>query len=243
MATVDIAELLRRKQAVLAARLGLGDAFSHPTARGDVKEFNWVEMLSDFLPKRYSISRGAFVIDSHGKKTSEIDLVIHDHHFNPELFEAATRRLIPAESVYAVFEIKPSLTGPHLDYAIRKTQEVRRLHRTSVPVVHAGGTHDEDRREPLRITAGILANRSSFSDPFGKTMARKLDAAPKQGRLDIGYAVEHGAFAASYEGKSAAVQIEEAENGLLFFLSHLFTRLQKAGTVPAIDLAAYQETQ
>jgi hypothetical protein len=239
---VDISELLRRKQAVLAARLGLSDAFSHSTARGDVKEFNWVEMLSEFLPNRYRVSRGAFIIDCRGRKTSELDLVIHDNYFHPELFEAATRRLIPAESVYAVFEIKPRLNKPSLDYAIKKTLEVRRLHRTSVPIVHAGGTFDKELREPLWITAGVLTNSSSWQEPFGPSLKRGLEQAPRKGRLELGYAVDNGAFEASYDKDGVSVAQAERDNGLLFFLTRLFTRLQRVGSVPGIDLAGYQAT-
>jgi hypothetical protein len=243
MPRVDLQELLERKQAVLAARLGLSGAFDHPTAQGDVKEFNWVQMLSDFLPSRYRVSRGAFIIDSKGAKTSEIDLVVHDNYFHPELFEEATRRLIPAESVYAVFEIKPALNKTHLAYAIKKAVEVRRLHRTSGAVIQAGGDIPKDEvKKPLWITAGILTSKGSWGEPFGRNLEKGLAAASENGRLELGYAVADGAFEAFYDNSGISIEAEAMKTGLLFFLTRLFTRLQRAGSVPVIDLAAYQDS-
>jgi hypothetical protein len=222
--------------------LGLSDAFDHPTASGDVKEFNWVQMLSEFLPNRYQVSRGAFIIDSRGAKTGEIDLVIHDNHFIPDLFEEARRRLIPAESVYAVFEIKPTLNKPNVEYAIKKALEVRRLHRTNGAVVHAGGViTKEETKKPLWITAGILTSRSLWNDPFGVNLVRAMGSSPEKGRLELGYAIEDGAFDANYPEGDVSIETAEPDTALLFFLGRLFTRLQAAGTVPVIDLAAYHE--
>lgn len=239
MDRVDIPALLRSQQDLLEARLGLSEGFSHPTARGDVKEFNWVQMLTDFLPSRYQVSRGAFIIDSDGRRSSEIDLVIHDNYFHPQLFEAATRRLIPAESVYAIFEIKPKVDKANLKYAIRKTAEVRRLHRTNLPIRDARGDIREP-REALTITSGILASRGTWKDPFGPQLKKHLEAAPMKGRLDLGFAVGDGAFDVEYEKKTASVEIEAQDNGLLFFLTRLNKRLLQGGSVPAIDLGAYQ---
>jgi hypothetical protein len=235
----DLQDLLSRQQTVLSAQLGLGGAFTHPTARGDVSEFNWVEVFDRFLPNRYRVSRGAFVIDSKGKQTSEMDLVVHDNYFHPELFAAAHRRLIPAESVYAVFEIKQRLNKAHIKEAAKKAGEVRRLYRTNLPITHAGGRITEP-NDPLRITAGILTGTSTWSDPLGNIFEREFTGYTGKQELDLAYAVEHGAFARQPrpDGSVQCVR-SDADGGLLLLLTSLFARLQDAGSVPAIDLSAY----
>jgi len=231
-------ELLEAKQTVLEASLGLGERFEHGPSKGDVSEFNWQKVLDDFLPGRYQVSKGAFVIDTKGEQSSETDLVVHDNYFHPIIFEAGNRSFIPAESVYGVFEVKPELNKSYIEQASTKASEVRRLHRTNLPIVHAGGEIKEP-RPPLRILAGILAVSSSWKPPFGGSLVEALAAGFDDGQLDLGYAVQDGAFEADYSEVTPRLEASSSDRGLIFFLTRLFTRLQQVGSVPAIDLAAY----
>ncbi len=115
--------------------------FEHPTARGDIGEGPWHRLLAKFLPRRYQVSK-AFVLDSTGRRSEQIDLVIHDRHFCPLLFEEDDARSVPAESVFAVFEIKPTLHRGVIDYAAAKAKSVRALHRTNRPLVDRGRERD-----------------------------------------------------------------------------------------------------
>ena len=242
MARVDLRELLMRKQSILAATLQASGAFAHPVAKGDVPEVSWHAVLdgrgdeSGFLPARYAVTK-AFVVDADGQTSEQIDLVIHDAHFCPLLFELGGNRYIPAESVYAVFEIKPELTREYVLYAAGKAASVRRLRRTSVEIVHAGGTHKP--REPFSIVAGIVATRSGWSPPFGEALITALQDADESGRLNLGATAQQGAFEVTYHGDTPELTVSDADAGLMFFLTRLYTRLQQLGTVTAIDLAEY----
>ena len=242
MRDIDLHQLLMQKQEQLATQLHAADVLEHPVAKGDVGELNWQAALdgrhgqAGFLPGRYAVS-GAFIIDSNSATSDQIDLVIHDAHFCPLFFEAGGNRYIPAESVYAVFEVKPELTRDYVLYAAEKAASVRALRRTSVPIVHAGGEFSP--REPFEILAGVLARRSSWSPPLGDSLVTALADANPQGRLDIGATTESGAFEVSYGAASPELTISDPDAGLMFFLTHLYTRLQQLGTVTAIDLAEY----
>jgi hypothetical protein len=122
-------------------------------------------------------------------------------------------------------------------YAIEKAASVRDLHRTSLPIVHAGGEYMA--REPFDILAGILALRSSWSPPFGGSFEAALGGGDGQGRLDLGCAIVHGAFDVRQANGGREITTSEPEASLMFFVLHLFGRLQQLGTVPAIDLAEY----
>jgi hypothetical protein len=239
---VNLHDLLLAKQEILRSHLAASSAHWHPDAKGDVGEVNWEAALDGrhgregFLPSRYAVS-SAYVIDADGNRSQQIDLVIHDAHFCPLLFEQAGHRYIPAESVYAVFEIKPELTRDYVLYAADKAASVRSLRRTSVPIVHAGGTFKP--REPFRIIAGILATRSGWSDPFGKPLQDALRDSCRDGHLDIGAVAEQGAFEVRYESGAPELTLSEPEAGLMFFLTRLYTLLQQLGTVVAVDLSAY----
>lgn len=242
MADVDLHRLLMHKQQVLSARLHSAEGFQHPVAKGDVSELNWEAVLDGrhgrggFLPSRYAVS-GAFIIDADGHTSEQIDLVVHDAHFCPLFFEEGDNRYIPAESVYAVFEIKPKMDRTNLLYAGKKAASVRRLRRTSVPIVHAGGTFEP--RKPFKILAGILTTSSGWTPSFGEPLEKGLKEIEGLGQLDFGVTAEHGAFEVSYGDDGFDLTVSEAEAGLMFFLTRLYTRLQNLGTVTAIDLSEY----
>jgi uncharacterized protein DUF6602 len=240
---VDLRSLLLAKQEILRAELAATGTHWHPDAKGEVAEVNWEAVLdgrhgsAGFLPSRYAVSK-AYVIDAEGNRSEQIDLVIHDAHFCPLLFEQAGNRYIPAESVYAVFEVKPELTRENVLYAAKKAASVRALRRTSVPIVHAGGTYEP--RAPFEILAGILTTRSGWSPPLGDPLVEALRDTDAAGRLDLGAVAEAGSFEASHP-EEGGVQLtrSEPEGGLIFFLTRLYTRLQQLGTVTAVDLSAY----
>ncbi len=242
-ATVDLRGLLLAKQGILQAHLAASSAHWHPDAKGDVGEVNWAAALDGrhdrggFLPSRYAVS-SAFIIDADGNRSDQIDLVIHDAHFCPLLFEQAGHRYIPAESVYAAFEVKPELNRDYVLYAAEKAASVRALRRTSVPIVWIGGTSKP--RPPFSIITGILTTRSGWSPMAGDPLINALRDANQAGRLDLGAVAGAGAFEVQYdESGEPHLDASEPDGWLMFFLTRLYTRLQQLGTVTAIDLSAY----
>jgi hypothetical protein len=210
---------------------------THPGAKGDSAELNWKALLDDHLPSRYRVAKG-FVIDSHGGVSDEIDLVVYDRQYSPLLFNRDGVLYVPAESVYAVLEVKQQLDKGTVDYAGRKAASVRALTRTSVPVPHAGGVYEP--RALFRIIAGVVALESSWNPPMGEPLVRVLGGAKAEARLDIVCALRHGAWDLQYgDDCHIKVNASAADAGLVFFLLRLLARLQSVGTAPAIDLAAY----
>jgi hypothetical protein len=243
MGTVSLRELLMQKQSVLAAQLAGSEVFSHPVAKGDVGEVHWQGVLDSrhgnkgFLPARYAISK-AFVVDADGNTSEQIDIVIHDAHFCPLLFELGDNCYIPAESVYAVLEVKTEMNRDDVLYAADKAASVRALRRTSLPIIHAGGAFSP--REPFPILAGILATRTGWSPPLGDALVTALTDSNEAGRLDLGATAEDGAFEVTYaRDGTPELTKSEPDTGLMFFLSRLYSRLQQLGTVTAIDLSDY----
>src|SRR3546814_8384516 len=86
--------------------------------------------LHDALPI-YEARKG-FVVDSRGVFSQQIDVIIHDRQYSPFVFTFKGTDVVPAESVYAVFEAKQELTAAYIRYAGEKAASVRRLHRTSL---------------------------------------------------------------------------------------------------------------
>ncbi len=240
----DLADAFFKRQEKLRSDLGVGDIAEHPGTKGDDAELNWLRMLEGFLPRRYGASQ-AFVVDYTGHRSEQVDLVIHDRHFSPLLFEVGNASYIPAESVYAAFEVKQDLDKDHIEYAAGKIASVRLLHRTTIPVPHAGGTFDPV--VPRRIIGGVLTRRSRWSPPFGSAFEESLHALDDRDPdgltwgLDIGCAVEHGSFQITRDLTSRSTRIEHsvADVALINFVMQLLGKLQAVGSAPAIDYAAY----
>jgi hypothetical protein len=148
------------------------------------------------------------------------------------------QKYIPAESVYAAFEVKQELTKGDIEYAAEKAASVRRLHRTNIAFDNAG-TRTEP-RELFTIATGILTTESRWTPPFGDAFYDAIVAtAGDLSRIDLGCALQDGTFDVEWSGDSAAIIISEADGALMAFLLRLFARLQTMGTVRAIDIAAY----
>jgi hypothetical protein len=236
--TDRLTEILDGLQARLEGGLrGNRAAVTHPGARGEASEEDWLRILNDHLPRRYQADR-AFVIDSRGECSEQIDIVIYDRQYSPFLYNQANQRYVPAESVYAVFEVKQDLSREHVLYAGQKAASVRRLRRTSSAVPHVEGVA---KPRPLpRIVAGIVAYQSSWTPPFGDSFQNALRELKAEQQLDLGCALMHGIFEAQYPAPGeVALTVVEGPRSLVQFLMRLLKQLQALATAPAIDYEAY----
>lgn len=207
-------------------------SFGHPVTKGDASEHVWLELLQTYLPLRYR-SEKAHIVDSNGVFSEQLDVVVFDRQYSPFIFNYEQQIIVPAESVYAAFEAKQVINAEHIDYAQRKMVSVRRLHRTSLPIPHAGGTYPP---KPLaHILGGILTFESEWSPPLGDSLVRALSQGPDD-RLDLGCVAAHGIFACDDTGCHRITPIGKPATA---FLLELIARLQNSATVPMIDTRAY----
>lgn len=212
-------------------------AVTHPGARGEATEEDWLRVLKEHLPHRYQADR-AFVIDSQGACSEQIDVVIYDRQYSPLLFNQSNQRFVPAESVYGVLEVKQDLSREHVRYAGEKAASVRRLHRTSAPVPHVEGVAKPRPLPP--IVAGILTYQSTWTPPFGDPFREAVSELTADHQLNIGCALVHGTFEARYpHDKGVELTIVESPRSLLQLLMRLLKQLQSLATAPAIDYETY----
>lgn len=208
-------------------------AFGHPVAKGDASEHVWLELLQTYLPHRYQAGTG-HVVDSQGAFSEQIDVVVFDRQYSPFIFKYSGQTIIPAESVYAVFEAKQAIDAGEVTYAQKKVASVRRLHRTSLPIPHAGGIYPP---KPLpHIFGGLLTFESDWNPPLGNPLTEALDAGEPDGRLDLGCVAAHGIFGCEADGCYAITPQGKPATAFLF---ELIARLQNNATVPMIDIRAY----
>jgi hypothetical protein len=211
---------------------------NHPVAVGDGTELRWKEMLQRFLPHRYSVCKG-FVVDSNGDSSLQIDIIIYDRTFSPLFWELGDHFYIPAESVYAVFEVKQEHNADYMNSASEKATSVRDLKRTEAAFGWIGG---KAIKEPFSILAGLLTVDSTWSPSFGDSFYSALSDVPANGHLDLGCALSEGSWNLEDQSDVRSALISTKETSLMSFCMNLLYRLQKMGTVGGIDYKAYEQT-
>ncbi len=228
-------DAFQKDQAVLAAQLEFAErSITHDGKRGEVAENHFLDALRRYLPRRYSAS-SAIVIDSLGRTSDQIDVVIYDQQFTPVLLDQQHHKYVPAEAVYAVLEVKPTINREYLRYAGAKAASVRKLHRTTCPIPHAGGTYPAKKLFP--ITAGLIAPKIEWAEGFGATFVSNHAELTGDQQIDCGLALNGGAF--DLFAGPGQLTYGPSKHALIFFLFRLLQRLQSLGSVPAIDWNAY----
>lgn len=249
---VDLRGLFGDLQNEMEASLGtFRRNVDHPSIKGDATELKWIDFLRKYLPDKYKVNK-AMVIDSEGNRSAQIDVVIYDAVFTPFIFNEGETMYIPAEGVYAVFEVKPQAQG-NIEYAGDKVASVRKLKRTSTSIINAGRHCDP--RNLTKIIGGILSTTAGFSKDTLKEHLQKLTGLNS---LDCGCCLDLCAFRCKFdndytiEGKDQVavtnyyntrsckdVVFSGKDNSLFTFFFQLNYYLKEIGTVPAIDINAY----
>lgn len=209
-------------------------SFGHPGTKGDASEGVWIDLLDKYLPKRYQAAT-AHIVDSLGNFSQQIDVVVFDRQYSPFIFNYEGQTIIPAESVYAVFEAKQTANAQLVAYAQEKVASVRRLHRTSLPIPYAKGVYPP--KPPIPILGGLLTFESDWSPALGASFEQALVKDKADGRLDIGCVAAHGHF--FYDATADTYQMFIEGKPATAFLFKLIAQLQFSGTVPMIDVDAY----
>lgn len=258
---IDLRELFSSLQRQMLDSLNADrDFIDHPGSKGDATEHRWIEFLKTYLPNRYKVDK-AIVIDSTGNVSEQMDIVIYDGMYTPFIFRQDGFMYIPAESVYAVFEVKQDIKG-NIEYAAQKVESVRKLKRTSIEMVNSG------RRTPAipltKIIGGILTTTSSYKNH--ETIRKKLKKLNGYQTIDIGCICDSGSFHVDYEEKEPegicpsknnkenqkyieqkyasrkikdTIRFSDKEVSLFTFFLQLVSYLKVIGTVPAIDINEY----
>ena len=208
-------------------------SFAHSSTKGDASEQVWLDMLRQYLPRRYTATK-AHVVDSNGAFSQQIDVLVFDRQYSPFIFKFQGQEIVPAESVYAVFEAKQTVNAALINYAMNKAATVRGLHRTSLPIPTANGILPA--KKPGHILAGILAFESDWKPPLGDALVKALKQGGEADRLDMGCIAAHGTF--TWDAAGVHTVVPQGKPATAFLLE-LIARLQELATVPMIDVRAY----
>ena len=235
---INLNDLFESAQRKMVAELsGIRQAVDHGGVLGDETEFAWVKFLDRMLPNRYQ-ARDGFVVDADGGRSDQIDVIVFDRQYSPPLFQAEKVQYVPAEAVYAVFEVKQRINPTNLKAATAKAASVRRLRRTTARIPTADGVLEP--KVLHRIIAGVLALSIDKPATLGSTVRRQMVGVSEYERLDLGCAIQDGSFTVDYEESTTpTVSLSAGQSSLITFFFQFHTLLQALGTAPAIDYSEY----
>lgn len=230
----DLKDLLSNLHEDIQSKLNRArSTIGHPGEKGDVSEDIWLKLFKEYLPLRYHALK-AHIVDSEGNFSDQIDVVIFDQQYSPFIHKFQNSTVIPAESVYAVFEAKQTMDAKLVRYAQNKIASVRKLKRTSLPIPHAGGEYPA--KPPFHILGGMLSLESEWKPPFGQSFYNALNVKTLE-TLDLGCVAAHGFY--HCDRKTGEYTVDTDHKPATGFLFKLISQLQLAGTVPMIDVEAY----
>ncbi len=95
----------------------------HAGLVGSENEIAIADVLREFLPPRFGIEVNALVIDRHGRVSKQADIVIFDAERQASFF----RKVYPVEIVYAVIEVKTSMSSTEAKAALENLVSVSAL--------------------------------------------------------------------------------------------------------------------
>ena len=209
-------------------------SITHDPTMGDAVEDSWIALLRKYLPNRYCVAKG-FSIDCEGKTTDQLDCLVYDAHFTPALFGKDRHLYVPAEAVYATFEIKQTVNAQHVKAAALKAGSLRSLRRTSAPIPWVSGINPP--KPPFTILAGLLAMDSAWGDGLGETFEKQLARWEGHQQLDLVLTASSG-FHDRFDNN--LVTKADGEGALIRGLFRLLEALRGCATVTAIEWNAYE---
>jgi hypothetical protein len=119
----DVAREMRAKSAGIRR-----DFASHHPSAGENREHLVADFLDSHLPKKFGVSSG-LIISHEGLFSNQADLVIVDQINNAPLYGTTRNKLWPIEAVYALVEVKTSLTPSNISDAVEKGRRFKTLPR------------------------------------------------------------------------------------------------------------------
>lgn len=225
-----IKSMFKTKQAILESKLSI--LLDHPVTKGEHCESAWLDFFRSFLPNKYAVDKG-FVFDANGSVSDQIDIIIYDSLYTPLIFGTeAGEKFITAESVYAVFDSKPSIDKTTFEYTNIKVASVVNLVRSSRGMIIGGKAVPP--RELTHIIGGILAIDSVEPETIKKHLEKNTF-------IDIGCAIKQTSFIC-YRDEDCnvkEVKFSSSDESILAFFYIVLELLYQLGTVAGLDIRDY----
>ena len=134
----------------------------HGPTIGGFREEIWKSLFEQIIPKKFSIERSVFIIDSKGNVSNEVDLAIFDEQYTPYIFRYGTLKFIPIEAVAVVIECKSETIKienwcKSIDKLTTSKNSIARM----AGQITSGGTATQSATRPIKILCYVKDKEDS----------------------------------------------------------------------------------
>lgn len=214
--------------------------FGHRGLKGNERAAALKNFLEEHLPAVFAVGSGE-AIDYRDNSTGELDLFIYDRSTAAPIQNSTESTLIPAESIYAVIEVKTTLTQDELNKCLKAAAKVRNLKPFKakfLPAATDGKVFNNHYRCPYFIFAyhSNLGSENWATKEIARLKAAANEAICSIDVIDQLFVLDRGCI---IPGKLVA--LENPENGVfLDFYIHLINFLTRERVRrPNIDWTVY----
>jgi len=168
----------------------------HAGGKGTAREQALVEFLRKYLPSTVEVVGSSEVVTAEGETSGQCDVVIYDPSA-PLLLDDAGHRILPAECVYAVIEVKSRLDWRGLQDAADKIAKLKRLSKTAYlpPVAISYQKSIYGQSLPYTPSLGyVFAYDSVGRNGLWQNLAQLMQEQPVQERIDALWVLGDGMF-------------------------------------------------
>ncbi|MDW6058193.1 DUF6602 domain-containing protein [Streptomyces sp. FXJ1.4098] len=173
-----LVESLTYAARTLRAQFDETGLFAHRPSKGAERERLLAELLQPRVPGHIEVFHNAEVISVDGERSAQCDLVLADRS-TPPLFGTSSNRLIPAECVYTVIEVKSKIDGKELKSACDNIKQAKSIPKTAfVRAAENRIHHANGKAYPYIPTLGMIFAFDGISldaqgDWFGEWVAER----------------------------------------------------------------------
>lgn len=128
-------EMLKKSIKRVEADFVFSSLIDHNGAKGTFREKIIENLLRPFLPGCYGLSGGQ-AFDSHGKLSSQLDIVIYDTLFSYIAPYMKGFIYFPCESIYGNIEVKSNLNKQSFIEAVKNIESLKMLQREEIKSYH-----------------------------------------------------------------------------------------------------------
>jgi hypothetical protein len=100
---------------------------AHQGAKGTENELSLARLVENLIPTRFGVGSG-LLVDSNGKSSKQMDLVVYERGNEPAIFAQTNQVLFPVENVRLCIEVKTTLTKTALEDGREKKASIEALY-------------------------------------------------------------------------------------------------------------------
>ena len=125
-----LAEILAAAAQTMRADFRGSKVIKHNASKGATREQILLKFLEKYLPKTVGCCGPCEIASADGQRSGQVDIAIYDLAV-PPLYLDGDFRVLPAECMYAVIEVKTKLTRKELKLSIDGIRRVKELPKTA----------------------------------------------------------------------------------------------------------------